>query len=300
MKTALQGWNRNIFALPELVELIMTYLTLEEKLRQRRVSRLFNTLITALIRELSPVPLGLDDVGLSSLTNLRILQFTETTASKESRWTLLKTPFNRGISDAGLVTLQCLTWLDLGMDNKTVSDRGLSVLTNLTTLKLRSVDGVSDAGLHTLTRLTSLELSNCKKVTDASLTHLTNLTDLRLGTTQNMTDTGLCHQTSLTRLSLVGGTFFTNESIRCLTRLTELTRYCNPRIDDIGIQGLTNLTSLRTDGVPILSTPYIDTLYWTRACRYRHTDYQRKIHTDQSTRTDSVWGRVLIRTGIDL
>lgn len=128
-----------------------------------------------------------------------------------------------------------------------IKDENFAELSNLTTITTSRWDNsrkITNRGISLLFNLTDLNLSGNRKITIDGIKLLSNLVSLRLGYNSRVTDNCLIQLTKLTTLNLTDNDNITDKSIKLLTGLTSLNLTFNHNISDDGISQLTNLTSL--------------------------------------------------------
>lgn len=186
---------------------------------------------------------------------------------------------NEKITDAVLLQLTNLTDLNLGLNNSTITDVSLSLLTDLTSLSLGGNYNITNFGLFHLTNLTSLDLGwRNTEIRAPGLLKLTNLASLNLGTAKedsidydwgdsydsedseyteeekqppkkDIAISDLLLLTNLRDLTLSwGNNNIRDEDLLQLTNLTSLDVKKRSIFTDASLSLLTNLTSLHIGG----------------------------------------------------
>ena len=123
------------------------------------------------------------DDGIKNLTNLRTLclrsnfEITDRGIEKLNKLTYLNIVDQRKITDVGLQHLTKLETLRIGVNPIPITDDAIMKLVNLTTLDADNTI-ITDRGLSTLTNLTSLRFYNNNFITNAGLVHLVHLNDI--------------------------------------------------------------------------------------------------------------------------
>lgn len=106
---------------------------------------------------------------------------------------------NYCISDAGLVGLTKLATLELlDVETTNVTDNGISRLVSLTSLTANST--LTDYGISTLTNLSKLNILRNRNLSNTGIVGLTLLTSLIMGSNVQITDDGIKGLTNLTIL----------------------------------------------------------------------------------------------------
>ena len=163
--TSLSVRHRHAIESPRLCDTHLSHLTNLTQLRlwgEDDVSARAISLLTRLVSlELSHV--ALHDTDLLNTTRLRRLRL----------------PGNKHLTDAGLTRLSALTWLDIS-GCVSVTDRGLSRLTNLKTLVMRDTECHCRVTEHGLSGLRALSLLNLGTNTNLTADTLRRLPALRM------------------------------------------------------------------------------------------------------------------------
>lgn len=140
------------------------------------------------LSKLSTLKLGANsifqDSGIKNLINLTHLDLANNVAiSDEGVRDLINLKYlrisNPNLTNECLVKLTKLSHLVLECQCQYITNKGLSLLTSLTTLESYAFEAINDKGLMRLTNLTKLKLETLK-ITDSSLMKLTNLTSLTI------------------------------------------------------------------------------------------------------------------------
>jgi hypothetical protein len=172
---------------------------------------------------------GVSAAALTSLTNLRALDFVEVGNSRYERVVSRLTNLRQlripaGVYNEDLVPLTNLVRLDVS-NNRNVDDVALIYLTNLETLIMDmnyTIDGSSFPALRKLRKLDMSRFKEDKAITDETLSQATGLTELRMGNNRHITDAGLAPLTALESLWLSKDQRITDAALRGMTRLVEL------------------------------------------------------------------------------
>lgn len=205
--------------LPELQKEIILYADVNPAILSL-VSKFFN--------EWS-IPLKVTEIKNSlNMTNENLKKIQKTLTS-------LRLDCNDTITNEGLSRLTNLTSLILG-GNSIITNDGLSGLTKLTSLSLGYNKTITNEGISKLTNLKSLNLKQNKKITDEGLSNLRVLTRLNLNYNNNITDEGLLkNRDTLKSLNLTYNNNITDECVQRLSYLRCLNLYGNEKITNYGI-----------------------------------------------------------------
>jgi Leucine-rich repeat (LRR) protein len=152
------------------------------------------------------------------------------------------------LTDTGISCLSNLTFLELAHTKQVITERAIRVLTNLKTLKVTNNcrSRLSDDGVSVLTNLTSLtydgDHGTRERITKSGIGHLTNLTKLRMHMVFSLTDAAIRGLTRLRTLEIFVTEAVTNAGVSGLVNLEKLYLQCHGgQISDVGIRPLTKL-----------------------------------------------------------
>jgi Leucine-rich repeat (LRR) protein len=156
---------------------------------------------------------------------------------------------NMRFGDNVLRALSKIVWLDISRSclntTELITNRGISILTNLTFLDISGGGGnIYDSGIVLLTNLTTLQLNGrCNKITDNAIKHLTNLTELGLYNNNAISGNSFHSLTKLKKLCLV----YSNvdmSNVCIVTGLESLDITSCPQAEDIHIREMIGLKKL--------------------------------------------------------
>lgn len=159
------------------------------------------------------------------------------------------------ISNAGLARLSCLTFLDIGYFNNTITDDGLQQLTNLRCLTITTQENITDNGISSLVNLIDLVILMTNdpeeedfRLTERVLKRLTNLKCLGIINNTSITDDGLRPLINLEKLALHDNTIITSAGLNKLTSLSALVT-CKNSIDTSMLRESIKVSCLKSNHI---------------------------------------------------
>lgn len=209
---------------PEIADHIL-YFTQNKVTELSQVCKYFNNNVKKIRITSNRNYRNISDQNLKELPNL--IQFelennfriTNEGVSKLTNLLSLNLSCNTVITNQGISTLHKLKYLDLNIFLKRCSKYN----TNPSWYYILNWNfKITDRGISRLTNLTSLILSSNRHITDDGITNLTNLTRLDLGCNDKITDNGIIGLTNLTFINLERNHKITDNVIRSLLKLVKI------------------------------------------------------------------------------